>query len=170
MRAGNKWLPPSSAFHPHRWTPVPAFVLPQKFTRPHDDLDRKSLWLKTNLTTNKQTKSSPSSKIITEFQLTQFPAPAQHLTTWTLTTAQRQGLEGCRTCSATVTYLPSQWTLKKHRMSSPREVIGQFFTFLLLWLTLAEKACEFPTLSVNFPGLYLWVKIFLYHFSTSVNE
>lgn len=46
-------LPPSSAFHPHLCTPVPAFVLPQQFTRPHNDLDQELP--ETNLTANKQT-------------------------------------------------------------------------------------------------------------------
>lgn len=54
MKAMTKTLPPSSAFHPHLCTSIPAFVLPQKFTRPHNDLDQESRWLKTNLTANKQ--------------------------------------------------------------------------------------------------------------------
>lgn len=54
MKAMTKMLPPSSAFHPHLCIPIPAFFLPQKFTRPHNDLDQESWWLKTNLMANKQ--------------------------------------------------------------------------------------------------------------------
>lgn len=149
-------LPPSSAFHPHLCTPIPAFVLPQKFTRPHNDLDQESPWLKTNLTAKKQTNKRnhpPPPKTLTDFQLTQFPAPAQHLTTWTLTAAQRQWREGRSPCFTTVTNLQSQWTLKKHSVLSLGSVIGHFFTFLLLWLTLAKKAWEFATLTVKPPWI-----------------
>lgn len=121
MRARIKMLPPSSAFHPHLCTPIPAFVLPQNFTRPHNNLDEELPWLKTNLTANKQTnkqnKSTPP-KTLTDFQLTLFPTPAQHLTTRTRRTAQRQGREGRSLCFTTITHLQSQWALKKHITSS----------------------------------------------------
>lgn len=113
-------LPPSSAFHPHLCTPVPAFVLPQKFTRPHNDLDQELPWLKTNPTANKQTNKTNQphlQKPSRIFHLTQFPAPARHLTTETLRAAQRQGREGHGPSFATITNLPSQWTLKKLSMS-----------------------------------------------------
>lgn len=56
MTARIKMFPPFFAFHPHLCTPIPAFVLPQKFTKPHNDLDQELLWLKINLTANKQRK------------------------------------------------------------------------------------------------------------------
>lgn len=147
MRSGSKMLPPSSAFHPHLCTPIPAFVLPQKFTRPHNDLDQESPGLKINLPTNKQTKNKSTlpPKTHTDFHLTHFPAPAQHLAAWTV--RQHKGRDGKDAAPwfTTVTNLPSQWTLKKHSMSSQGWVMGHFFTFLLLQLTPAKKACEFAT-------------------------